>query len=263
MPEPQSVPPPGARAIRAALRLSQQEFAESFGISLSTLRDWEQNRRTPEGPAQTLLTVIAANPAAVRSALKRSTPVVAKRSVNARNGAKQPLDAFTAHWASEYPDLNVAELEFKAAIALIGTVIESEFRVLARSMLKISEGELRVLLTLRRTSKHALQPSALFRNLLVTSSAGTKQIQRLEKRRMIQKISSRTGKRFLIGLTTKGDRIVDAAFARSPAAFLISDAAFESLAPADQASGINFLRQLLVAIGSRQPRTRAGRRQLG
>lgn len=260
IPAPLSELPPNPRAIRDALRLSQQAFAASFGISLSTLRDWEQDRRTPEGPAQTLLTVIAANPAAVFAALKGSMPAVGK---NSGNGAKRPLDAFTAHWAKEYPELNVAELEFKAAIALISTVIESEFRGLARSMLKISEGELRVLLALRRSSEHALQPTALFRNLLVTSSAGTKQIQRLEKRRMIQKIPSRTGKRFLIRLTPKGDRIVDAAFARSRSAFLISDAAFESLAPADQASGINFLRQLLVAISSRQPRPSSGRSRAG
>ena len=244
------------RAIRAALRLSQQDFAASFGLSLSTLRDWEQNRRTPEGPARTLLTVIAANPTAVLSVLKAS-----RAGVAASNSAERPLDAFTAHWAKEYPDVNVAELEFKAAIALIGTVIESEFRILSRSMLKINEGELRVLLALRRSSKHALQPTALFRNLLVTSSAGTKQIQRLEKRRMIRKIPSRTGKRFLIGLTPKGDRIVDAAFARSRSAFLISDAAFESLASTDQTSGINFLRQLLVAMSVRQARSSPGRGQ--
>lgn len=57
------------RKIRRGLRLSQAEFAAEFGLSASTVRDWEQNRRRPEGAARVLLHVIKKEPDAVRRAL--------------------------------------------------------------------------------------------------------------------------------------------------------------------------------------------------
>jgi putative transcriptional regulator len=57
------------RAIRQRLRKSQPEFARMIGVSVATLRNWEQGRRRPEGPARALLRVAAANPEAVAAAL--------------------------------------------------------------------------------------------------------------------------------------------------------------------------------------------------
>ncbi|WP_204113481.1 helix-turn-helix domain-containing protein [Shimia biformata] len=56
-------------AIRRKLGLSQTEFALRFGFNLASLRNWEQGRRFPDGPARTLLKVIDAAPEAVESAL--------------------------------------------------------------------------------------------------------------------------------------------------------------------------------------------------
>jgi putative transcriptional regulator len=57
------------RKIRKELKLSQAEFAAEFGLSAATVRDWEQNRRKPEGAARVLLHVIKKEPDAVRRAL--------------------------------------------------------------------------------------------------------------------------------------------------------------------------------------------------
>ena len=57
------------RAIRENLGKSQTEFALLIGVSVATLRNWEQGRRSPEGPACALLRVAAANPRAVIRAL--------------------------------------------------------------------------------------------------------------------------------------------------------------------------------------------------
>lgn len=57
------------RAIRRGLGLSQLEFSARFGISLHTLRKWEQRGRSPEGPARAYLRVIERNPKAVAEAL--------------------------------------------------------------------------------------------------------------------------------------------------------------------------------------------------
>jgi putative transcriptional regulator len=57
------------QSIRKQLGLSQAEFSARFGIPPGTLRDWEQGRRIPEGPARVLLKVIANDPKAVERAL--------------------------------------------------------------------------------------------------------------------------------------------------------------------------------------------------
>ncbi len=57
------------RKIRKEIKLSQAEFAAEFGLSAATIRDWEQNRRRPEGAARVLLHVIKKEPDAVRRAL--------------------------------------------------------------------------------------------------------------------------------------------------------------------------------------------------
>jgi putative transcriptional regulator len=63
--------PEDVRAIRAKLRKSQDEFAMMLGVSVATLRNWEQGRRQPHGPARALLKIAAENPKAVEKALGR------------------------------------------------------------------------------------------------------------------------------------------------------------------------------------------------
>lgn len=53
------------RKIRERYGLSQDKFATLMGISVATLRNWEQGRRKPEGPARVLLRVAAAHPDAL------------------------------------------------------------------------------------------------------------------------------------------------------------------------------------------------------
>ena len=56
-------------AIRKRLKLTQAEFAERFRLSLATIRDWEQKRRTPDRIAANLLRVIDRAPQVVSDAL--------------------------------------------------------------------------------------------------------------------------------------------------------------------------------------------------
>ena len=53
---------PNAKEIRAKFHLTQMEFANMLNISVATLRNWEQGRRRPEGPARVLLNVANSNP---------------------------------------------------------------------------------------------------------------------------------------------------------------------------------------------------------
>lgn len=63
--------PADVKALRSDLGQSQVEFALMIGVSVATLRNWEQGRRTPDGPALALLRVTARNPEAVVEALHR------------------------------------------------------------------------------------------------------------------------------------------------------------------------------------------------
>ena len=60
-----TIPPPDIKNIRNGFGLTQEQFAAMLGISVRTLRNWEQGRRVPEGPARVLLQVAARHPEAV------------------------------------------------------------------------------------------------------------------------------------------------------------------------------------------------------
>ena len=60
------------KVIRENLHQSKSEFAMMIGVSVSTLQNWEQRRRRPEGPAKALLRVVSQNPRVVMEALLKS-----------------------------------------------------------------------------------------------------------------------------------------------------------------------------------------------
>jgi putative transcriptional regulator len=57
-------------ALRRFARLTQAQFARAMGISIHTLRNWEQDRRKPEGPAIALLRIAARHPRILRENLE-------------------------------------------------------------------------------------------------------------------------------------------------------------------------------------------------
>ena len=58
-------------ALRKRMKLSRQKFADSFGLDVRALQEWEQGRRVPDRAARVLLTVIDREPEAVIRALGR------------------------------------------------------------------------------------------------------------------------------------------------------------------------------------------------
>ena len=57
-------------ALRHFVGLTQTQFAQAMGISVHTLRNWEQGRRTPDGPAIALLRIAARHPRIIRENLE-------------------------------------------------------------------------------------------------------------------------------------------------------------------------------------------------
>ena len=71
---PAAVPPevarlPAVRDLRRRARLTQLEFASRLGVPVETIRNWEQGKRAPRGPARALLAVFAHSPETVFAAL--------------------------------------------------------------------------------------------------------------------------------------------------------------------------------------------------
>ncbi|MEX0751629.1 MAG: helix-turn-helix domain-containing protein, partial [Xanthobacteraceae bacterium] len=51
-----------ARRVRAATKLTQADFAARIGVPIETVRNWEQGKRSPRGPARALLKLIEQAP---------------------------------------------------------------------------------------------------------------------------------------------------------------------------------------------------------
>ena len=62
--------PVDVKSIRNRLHVSQSQFSLMIGVSKSTLQNWEQGRREPDGPAKALLRVVDKRPEAVLEALQ-------------------------------------------------------------------------------------------------------------------------------------------------------------------------------------------------
>jgi putative transcriptional regulator len=64
--------PVAVRDLRRRAQLTQQEFAARLGVPVETIRNWEQGKRAPRGPARALLAVIAHSPEMVFAALAKA-----------------------------------------------------------------------------------------------------------------------------------------------------------------------------------------------
>jgi putative transcriptional regulator len=60
---------PRVKALRERLDMTQAQFAAAFHLPITTLRDWEQHRSTPDAPARALLLAIERDPEIMRRLL--------------------------------------------------------------------------------------------------------------------------------------------------------------------------------------------------
>jgi putative transcriptional regulator len=67
---------PAVKDLRRRACLTQLEFAARLGVPVETIRNWEQGKRMPRGPARALLAVIAHAPDTVFAALATEPPAI-------------------------------------------------------------------------------------------------------------------------------------------------------------------------------------------
>lgn len=59
------------KSLRNGISMTQEEFADAFGISLGTLRHWERGDRSPRGPALVLLNLLKKDPVTILRVLNQ------------------------------------------------------------------------------------------------------------------------------------------------------------------------------------------------
>jgi putative transcriptional regulator len=83
---------PDVRRVRDEFGLSQTKFAALMGISVGTLRNWEQGRRVPEGSARVLLRVVARHPEAVLDVVAEAPAPEYAKDRPGRRTARRPTN---------------------------------------------------------------------------------------------------------------------------------------------------------------------------
>jgi DNA-binding MarR family transcriptional regulator len=123
------------------------------------------------------------------------------------------IGKITREWKTERPDLDLSDFLFQIYVMRLGRMVDQAYDRMCRARFGISGSDMRVLLALRRSGPpYAKRPTELFRALLVTSGAMSKQVDRLERLKLVERrAESEDGRRPQIRLTRRGLSVVDAA----------------------------------------------------
>jgi DNA-binding MarR family transcriptional regulator len=127
---------------------------------------------------------------------------------------KSHVEDVIESWRRERPDLDLSDFLLAIIAMRLGRRVDDEYDRLCRERYKISGADMRVLFALRRAGKpYARRPTDLFRALLVTSGAITKQVDRLIELGFVVRENEKSddNARFRIQLTPTGLRVVNQA----------------------------------------------------
>jgi DNA-binding MarR family transcriptional regulator len=123
------------------------------------------------------------------------------------------IEEITRQWARERPDLDLGDFLLAIYLRRLGRLIENDYDRMCQARFGMSAWDMRVLLALRRGGPpFAMRPTDLFEALLVTSGAVTKQVDRLQRRRLVKRLPDpEHGGGLRVQLTERGLEMVDAA----------------------------------------------------
>jgi DNA-binding MarR family transcriptional regulator len=178
----------------------------------------------------------------------RARMFVVKTAKPKRRGMRDvdALGQLRQQWPAESTKFDIDFVEFIGGIAMIDQLIEREFKRIAHSQFAMTPGDIRVLFALRRAGRGAkLRPIEIFKRLLVTSGAVTKQLDRLEVRGFVRRVFKRNKVRSsLVELTDEGRSLADEAIT-AVAALPVTRAAFYSLSESNRASAMRIIHLMI------------------
>ena len=129
-------------------------------------------------------------------------------------GPESHIEDVVESWRRERPDLDLGDFLLAILVMRLGRQVDDKYDRLCRERYKISGADMRVLFALRRAGKpYSRRPTDLFRALLVTSGAITKQVDRLIQSGFVvrETDNNEDNARFRIQLTAAGLRVVNQA----------------------------------------------------
>lgn len=155
------------------------------------------------------------------------------------------LEHLAAQWRTERPDLDLSVFRLVGSMLRMSDRMEREFRRLSETRFGLGTGDMRILLALRRSAPVAgMRPTELFKALLITSGAVTKQVDRLLALGLVERLrepGSPRGAR--IRLTPRGMAVANDAMEAITASFC----GLERLGP-DEAQAIVSALERLQAV---------------
>jgi DNA-binding MarR family transcriptional regulator len=154
-------------------------------------------------------------------------------------------------WAKERPDLDPLDYLLPIYLLRIARIVERSADQRARRSFGISSAELRVLLALRRAGgNYSRRPTDLFRALLVTSGAITKNVDRLAAIGLVKRQPDPSDKGgFLIHLTARGKQVADKSMIDLTTSSILSRSSI-SLSRTGRKAMIKFLEHILLDLES-------------
>ena len=127
---------------------------------------------------------------------------------------KSHVEDVIESWREERPDLDLSDFLLAIIAMRLGRQVDDKYDRLCRERYQISGADMRVLFALRRAGKpYARRPTDLFRALLVTSGAITKQVGRLLELGLVSRDAEAGGDnaRVRIQLTAAGLKVTNQA----------------------------------------------------
>jgi len=181
-----------------------------------------------------------------------SRKTVSKPSTRTRLGVASETVHFEeifASWRHERPELELTNMLLTICLTRLGRMLEVRYENMSQQRFGIAGSDLRVLLALRRSGRpYARRPTDLFRALIVTSGAITKQVDRLVKKGLVaRKADPLHGGGFLVHLTPLGLKVANASTDELANSSLIADG-MRNLSAAERQAGVRFVEHLIREV---------------
>jgi DNA-binding MarR family transcriptional regulator len=166
---------------------------------------------TNQGGGQVPNAAAAAPPCDMMNALLERTKRCEMRAVRQRSFSQ--IDDIAASWKREVPDRDLTGFLLAVYIMRMGRMVDDTFDRMCRQTFDISGADMRVLFALRRAGRpYERRSTDLYRALLVTSGAISKQVDRLSDRGLVERSIGADDSGAVVRLTAKGLKNVKIAF---------------------------------------------------
>jgi len=161
----------------------------------------------------------------------------------------EDMRVFAELWERELPGKDPGVFRAIGSLLRLAAMLENEFRAYTHRRFQMHTGDMRILLALRRAgSPFSLRPTDLFQSLLITSGAVTKQVERLVRRGLVERIPDPQRKgSWQIHLTDAGKKVTDETVEDIYSTFNFA-AAFRSLPPEEAQAGNLFLSKMIANV---------------